>query len=392
MTVRCLAATMILISTTQTVAQEAPAARPAGPTDLHGLVLGLAPLSTTPEKELAGLPKQVPAAVLTWKHVYTRASARVAIADPAAHFAELRDVFRAASGSPFKDPGPAYLEILRRVRAIDDDSRFLAWEEKLLGFVKELIQGESGGLDQGDIDFVVEAVGRDRRRIAAEVERLRDDLDRLKVDLGWRPDAAVVPDRGPLSAFGAVFAEVGLWSARPDHHLAALDRIVGRLPEIGDLIVEGRPVLDPIEREPNTMEDALRDLSRRAIADEGKDQPARPPGPRDPALELRVRQGARKLLRLRGDYAEARRSYILRVRLLDMAFERAFRASIPGPASLRSPAIPNLVAARARVAEAERLLVAIWTEFRADRLRLSRDLGSLPFDTWDAFEAGLTAR
>ena len=134
-----------------------------------------------PEKELAGLSEQAPAELLTWDRVYALAPVRArsggtAVAeslDPqalaeqsrrhgVADFARFRKEFlagRTGAGAAFHDPSGAYFAILRRLQAIDDARQHVAALENLLKLVQELIQGESGGLSQLDVDLSLNELG-----------------------------------------------------------------------------------------------------------------------------------------------------------------------------------------------------------------------------------------
>ncbi len=221
-------------------------------------------------------------------------------------------------------------------------------------------------------------------------------LDELKPALGLSPHAAVFPDRRGIAAFDQVFQAAEDWSRRPDRNLAELPQIIGRLPAIGDVVVNGRPILPPttpilpaIGPAPGSVEDRLRDATRLAIRnhpDKGQD-----PGDGAVVHELRVRRRVRRLLEIRGGYEEAKRSYELAIRLRDQAFERAVTPSTGVGVASRGPLVQGVIDAVGRGHEAQDRLIAHWTSFQAERLSLYRDLGVLPYDSWRAFHADLSA-
>ena len=139
--------------------------------------------------------------------------------------------------------------------------------------------------------------------------------------MGLSTHAAIVPDRRALAAFRDVFKAVEVWSTRPERRLDELPRIVGRLPEPGEAIVNGRPILGPIEQDPGRMEDLLAEAVRTAIKNRGGADKDRAPEDRDVALELRVRRRIRHLLEMRRGYEGAKPSYVLAVRLRDQRLE-----------------------------------------------------------------------
>ncbi len=377
---------------------------------ISGLLVPVTP--PIQEKAVAGLSEQAPAERLTWDRVYAMALVRArsggasdaesldpkALADQArrhgvADFARFRKEFlagRTEAGAAFHDPGATYLEILRRLQTIDDTRQQVARLENLLKLVQELIQGESGGLSQIDIDLIAHALVRARGRMSGDVAGYRAALDDLKPALGLSPHAAVIPDRRDIAAFDRVFQAVEAWQRRPDRQLAELPRIVERLPTLGGaVVVDGAPILPAIEPAPGRMEDVLRDAARLAI----RNHAGRGPGPDDGgvALELRVRRRIRQLLEIRRGYEDAKRMYVLAVRLQDQAFERMLTASSGAGGPSRTPVIQGVVDAFGRIPEAQDRLIAHWTSFRAERLALYRDLGVLPYDNWDAFYADLSA-
>jgi hypothetical protein len=194
---------------------------------------------------------------------------------------------------------------------------------------------------------------------------------------------------------------VGAWQRRPDRNLAMLPRIIGQLPELGDALVGGQRLLaaiDPADipmefviRDTTRMEDQLRAAARlanRNRAGAGHDRAA---ADGDVALELRVRRRIRHLLEMRLGYERAKRGYELAIRLSDHAFERLVHPPSSQAISLRAPAVQGLVGDVERIREAEDRLVALWTSFRAERLELYRDLGTMPYGNWDVFYAHLAA-
>ena len=113
---------------------------------------------------------------------------------------------------------------------IDDARQQVATFENLTKLMQELIQGESGGLSQFELDQIVDALMRARGRMSREVAGYRDALDELKPALGLSPHAAVIPDRRVIAVFDQVFQAVEAWNRRSDRNLAELPRIVESAP------------------------------------------------------------------------------------------------------------------------------------------------------------------
>jgi hypothetical protein len=398
--------------------QAAPGFNPHEPMGLTGIVVPyVRPLSG---KLLAGLREQAAAASLTWQRVYELALVRSrsgatamaetldpqALADQArrhgvADFARFRKEFltgRTETGGAFHDPSEAYYGLLRRVQTIDNARRYIAQLENVHRLIAELIQGEGAGLSQLDIDLITAALTQARRDLSREMAGFRDHLDKLKVALGLSPRAPVIVDGGEIAGFGEVRDLVDSWTRRPDRNLAALPEIFGRLPTLGDAVVNGRPILGEIEQVadrvqvPDRLEDILEEATRAAIKNRAGADGAGAPADRDVALELNVRRRIRHLLELRGDDTGQKRRYELAIRMQDQAFERFVTSTPTGAPSQRSTMLRAVIDEMGRARDAEDRLATLWASFRTERLALYRDLGVLPYDNWDAFYADLPAR
>jgi tetratricopeptide (TPR) repeat protein len=394
----------------------APERRPAGAMGLTGILVPTVPPMN--EREIAGLPPRAPAGSLTWRRVYELAvirarsgeTSRPEALDPgalaeqsrrhgAADFARFRREFlagRTESGAAFHDPGAAYLDLLRRAVAIDFARRHVAKAENTLKLLADLIQGENAGLSQLDVDLATEALVRARRGLRRAVASYRDALDTLKVELGLSPHAAVLPDLGEIAGFLGVGDHVEAWQRHPDRNLATLPRILAGLPAPGDVAVNGRPILPEINpnsywiENPDPIEDMLKEAAGLAVKNRPRPDKSGATAD-DAALELQVRRRLRRLLENRRDYEEQKRLYELAIRLQDHAFERLVGASGLGGPGSRTAAVREMIDQFEHAREAMDPLAATWATFRADRLALYRDIGILPFETWDAFLADLSA-
>ena len=366
-----------------------------------------------PDKTIAGLPEQTPAEYLTWDRVYAlalvhaRSIGRKAaealdpriLAEQAqwygvADFARFRSMFltgRAAAGSVYRDPGAAYLALLGRIQAVER----CATECLAVRKPGEARAGDRPGAWCGFEPVrrqpVRRCAARARRRLAQEVAGFRDALDELKPALGLSPHAAVVPDRRDLAGFRDVFEAIEAWQKNPGRDLVDLPRTIERLPDPGEAVVGGRPILRAIEQDPARLEEVLRDAALRAIAIRSASDRPRAPGDGNLAIELRVRRRIRGLLEMRGEYAEQKQQYALGVRMADEVFQLFISTTTPVAGSSRSLMLHDVIDNMRHVWETRDRLVALWTSFRAERLALYRDLGELPYDNWDAFYADHSA-
>jgi hypothetical protein len=396
-------------------------AAPPQPAPVDGAQLILTPQvlpSLDFDKEIAGLPMASRPEVLTWERVYSlavvkaragsgslwaaldpaalaAAAARVGVAD----FARFRAEFLAgdpASGlMTFRDPSAAILRLLVRLQTIDNARRAVAIHENLFKLLVERVQGESSGLNRIDIDTVVASLLKARQKLAAEIRQFRNGLDELKVGLGLSPRAPVVLDRARLAAFRAVFDSVERWTRQPQRHLEDLPPLIERLPAVGEVVLDGQPILGAIRTNPDRWDDVLtEDVLTAAVqlAEKNRSGRERPQAAGDAAvqLELRIRRRIRDLSETERAYGSEKRSYELAVRLQDQAFERLLAPSA-GFATSRSLLLHGLIEHVTQVCDAENRLINLWTSFRAERLALYRDMGVLPYNDWNAFYTDLSA-
>ncbi len=398
----------LLVAPSLADSQNPPSRMAAAAPDLATLVAPRVFSSPELDNESAGLAPNSRPEVLTWERVFTLAlvhfrggDSRIADALVPAQlaarakqhgvddFTRFRTDFltgRPGARGMFRDPCAEYLELLRRSAAITSERRDLAFDENLLELMRGLIQGESGGLSQLDVDRVSVALLRARQRFTGEVGRFRNELDQMKVGLGLSPRAAIVPDRRVLANFGSAFEGVDNWFRSPGRNLAELHTLVERLPSLGSVVVGGRPVRGG---NPNALDELLTNAARLAI----KNQGIRNEGPSREddqiQLELRVRRQLRRLLETQIAYDGEKHGYELAARLKDQAFERLVTSSRSAPSS-RSALLGALLDHAAEIRQAEIRLVGLWTNFRAQRLALYREIGALPYDNWISFYEDLS--
>lgn len=272
----------------------------------------------------------------------------------------------------FRDPSAALLDLGRRLQGIENAGVYGAVIEKQVAALKELLQGESSG--SAEVDRLDAALARARGALSGRVRAYRDGLDAFKVEIGLSPHAPVTIDRGWLGAFVATFDDIRRWCLSPDRSLDALSQRVDGLPPIGDVTVDGRPLLDGVERDPDALDRALTTAARVAAANR-RDRGA------DDGLELRVRRRVRLLAAAREDYSREKQRYLSLLRGKNAAVERL----LAPPAAGRAPVVSLRGLAGEGVTESEDRLVGLWTAFRAERLGLYRDLGTLPFEDWASF-------
>ncbi len=372
----------------------------------EGLSLVLAPVVlSTPEldKEAAGLPADSRPELLTWERVYALALVRArtdraafaasldpqALAEAAnrqgvADFARFRKDFlapRTAAAALPIDPSGKFLEVQRRMLAIDHARRAVAFHENLEKLFLELVQGEAGALSRIHLDLVHSASLRSRQKLANEIGHFRDHLDELKVELGLSPRAFVVPDRKSLAAFESVFEAVDQWQRQPNRHLDDLYRRIARLPSAGDVIVNGRPLLRVIDAHPAGFEASLAMIA--GVATKNRPADVAAPGAQV-GRELQIRKQFRHLFQTREAYEDQKWAYESAVRLRDQAFEQLMAPGTSAAAS-RSPLVSAFLDHADELSKVEDRLISLWTTYRLERLAFYRELGALPYDDWNSF-------
>ncbi len=377
-----------------------------GEAELGNLMAPYVPPAQNLEKEIAGLSSSSRLEILTWERIYAMALVRArsrresftsvldtaALAEEAARqavadFPRFRTDFRATG--TFRDPGPAVLELEGRLLAIDNARRTVAVLDSLARLFVERSQGASSGLNRIDIDMVFARSARARQHLADAIRQYRDGLDALKILLGLSPRAAVVLDRQNVSVFPAVFDSVENWARRPTRRAQDLYRLIDDLPGAGEVVINGEPVLDKIEKIPDQWDEVLTkagELAKNSRAAQNIGSAAVNSGAR---LELRIRGQIRSLYDKRHAYEEEKKSFELAIRLRDQTFERLLAPPSTVAAS-RSVLVTALLEQLTQVRETQDRLIGLWTSFRAERLALYHELGELPYADWKTYYADLS--
>jgi hypothetical protein len=381
----------------------------------EGVQLGqlLAPRVTSSfedENEIAGLAKASKPEIVTWERAYKLAAVRFRAGRGAllqtldaaalerqadglglADFALFRKEF--FSGGAFRDPALELFTLLGRLQAIDNKRRLLAVLENLTKLFQEAVQASSSGLSRLDIDMVLAARVKAGQALDHQKRQFRDGLDELKVALGLSPSAAVILDRNAMAGFQAVFDSVADWERHADKggELRRLTQVIGQLPALGDVNLDGQPILGAIDVNPDRWEEVLKKVARLAHDRPGEPAKAATDDAGSGQLELQARRKVRHLVEMRSAYENAKRGYALAVGIKDQAFERLLAPpSDRGPE--RSLLVDRFLEQVASVTTFEDQLAGLWAAFRAERLALFRDIGMLPYTDWKAFYAELTVQ
>ena len=309
-----------------------------------------------------------------------------------ADFAQFRKDFCGKAPGPgerFHDPSAAVLELLGRREAIDNARRNIEFHENLAQLLKELIQGQSSRLHQLDVDVVSASMGRAQQKRAEEISKFRDGLDELKVALGLSPRVEFILQRPNPAAFREVRDRIDNWQRRPDRSLEELPPMLAGLPVLGEVIVDGQPILGELDKNPDSLEEILTRTAMLAIKNWNDLDKREVPANASDQLELRVRRRLRKLLETWRAYEAEKRGYELAIRVKDQTFERLI-APRTAVNSSRSSLLKELIDDANEIHKVEDRLIGLWTSFRIERLAIYRDLGELPYNDWPSFYADLS--
>jgi hypothetical protein len=382
------------------------------------------------------------------------------------------------TGGGNTDPTTGFINVLQDLQQVENDRKNVAAFEQIATVYKELIQGEASGLSQLQLDQVESQLQSARQQLVGDRTTYRADLDSFKLQMGLPPDVPLVLDRGLTYTFKQIFNEVDEWQRNPRREMTDLDKFAARLPNLEDVVIDGRSVLG-VYKEGKNNEDDLEDLllaaervalenrldmmnNRAQLYDAwrqikvaanalkgvfnvaitntfstpstttnpfafidqakqftlvlnaelplvrmsernnfraaliGYERARRNLQNQEDALKLFLRNDIRTLHLQYLSYELARRNFVLNIRIKDQAFEQIIQppAGAAGVAQTAQAATQtnNLIQSQGRLIGLENQLVMNWQNFQLARLQLYRDLGTLPYDEWEAFGELFPAR
>ena len=372
--------------------------------------------------EIAGLPSSSHPEVLTWERVYMLALVRArsaadkdkwnpstldpkVLADLAAQhgvadFARFRNDFLSTNpgekGS-FRDPSAGYLELLCRLQKIGNASYDVGQRENCLKLFQELIRGESSGLSTLEVDLVHASLAAARQQFADEIAQYRNALDNFKTTIGLSPEVPLIPDHEAITPFREARERAHNWHRGPNRTLNQLPKFIARVPALGDVTLDGQPMLETIESHPDRQEDLLVTATRLARKNLAARQKEKSTVDSDAQIALRTRRQIRDLLETRRSYVAEQRRFELATRLIDQVLTQ-FAAPAGGGTQALAQSLGALVHSHLLLEQLDEIhriqnrLVALWSSFKADRLALYRDLGILPYNDWKSFYDDLSAQ
>ena len=165
------------------------------------------------------------------------------------------------------DPAIGFLRVVQDAQTVENQVKNLAVFERIFGVYSELIQGENNsGLTNLQVDQIDQARQGARSQLLGAQLNYRNDIDQLKQQYGMPPDTPLVIDRSRTEGFRRVFEEIDKWALSPKRELSQLDGIIARLPQLEDLVIEGRSFINVFQdREDENLEDLLLTAERVAL-------------------------------------------------------------------------------------------------------------------------------
>jgi len=374
------------------------------------------------------------------------------------------------TGGGGNDPVIGFINLLEDEQIVENNRRNIAQYEQLVRVYRELIQGESSGLSQLQLDQIESGLYNAKQALVNTRVVYRIDLDSFKMQMGLPPDTPLIPDRTLTRRFKDVYESVDDWQRDPRRELSQLPGFAERLPKLTDVVLDGRSFLG-VYSEGNNDEEKLEDVlltgervalehrldlmnSRAQLYDAWRqikvfanalqgvvnvavaNQFVTPPNNTNPfgfvdqakqfslvlnaelplvrlaernnfrnaligyerqrralmnnedAIKNLIRQDIRQLHQFYLTYEIQKRNFVLTIRQKDQAFLQII-APPAGAAGVGASQAPlqttNLIQFQNSLIQIENQLVTSWFLYEQQRLELYRDLGTLPYDEWEAF-------
>ena len=371
------------------------------------------------------------------------------------------------SGGGSGDPVIGFLNVAEDIQLVENARRNVAAFEQIVKVYTALIDGESSGLTQLQLDQVAQQLQSARANLVQQRTSYRGDLDSFKMQLGLPPDTPLIIDRTVVGKFRKVYEEVDRWQANPTRSMEQLPGFANSLPQLEDVVVDGRSLL-AVYKEGKNSEDELEDTllaiervalehrldlmnTRAQLYDSWRqikvtanalqgylnvqltNQLITPPGVTNPfgfdstskqfslvinaelplvrmternafrtalinyqrqrrtlqqiedTVKLNLRNYVRAYHLQYWNYEIARRNFVLLIRQKDQAFEQIIAPPAAGAAAQGAVQTNNLISAQTGLINSENQLITAWFNFQLNRLSLYRELGTLPYDEWEAF-------
>jgi len=390
---------------------QAPKAAELEPQELHALIVGPAIPRLEPA-ELAGLAPGAKPVVLTLQQAFalalirarTPAADRKARSEPfdpktlderarrvgADNFDKFRQEFIAQE---FRDPALQFFEVLKHRQEVDSARDQAAMAANMRRLFDELLKSGLPAVSRLQVEQINNYLLVSQQSLALSLASYRSEVDDLKVFLGLPVSMPLVLDERILVPFTTVYRATDQWQREPDRQLDRLTAMHDRLPRLENKKIGGRSLREVIEgtipEEQFLAECTAAARPHSAIL---KDDQA--------ALDDRniVEQGirtvARTLIVVHKAYEVDRAQLEIATRYLDLTFDQVVSPPAAGTSAVVQSVstanhVTNVIGAASRLYKARSALVTQWFQVKEVELRLYRQLGTMPFDNWDAFYQSL---
>ncbi len=138
------------------------------------------------------------------------------------------------------DPVIGFLNVVEDVQLVENFVKNLAVFDRFALVFEELVQGEGSGLSPLQLDQIRQQVQGARNQLIISQATYRNDLDQYKIQLGMPPDVPLIVDRQRTAGFKSVFEAIDAWALTPRREFGQLEDIVGRIPKLEDIVLDGR--------------------------------------------------------------------------------------------------------------------------------------------------------
>jgi hypothetical protein len=157
------------------------------------------------------------------------------------------------------DPTGGFLPVLVNLQQVENQTRNVEAFNQIVTVYTALISGEASGLTQLQLDQVEQQLQNARQTLIQAKNTYRTNLDDFKMQMGLPPDTPLILDRRINRTFKQVYDEVDEWQRDPKRELDLLDVFANRLPQLRDVVIDGRSVLG-VYKEGKEHEDELEEL------------------------------------------------------------------------------------------------------------------------------------
>ena len=149
------------------------------------------------------------------------------------------------------DPTVGFIPLAENVAEVIVDLRNLAFFEQLAALYEQLIEGESSGLSQLQVDQVKSRVLTSRQTLITDIVNPAKHERPFKQQIGLPPDTPMVPDVSLFQPFLDVFAEIDEWQRSKNRKLEDVPKIVDKIPQLPDIVLDGHSLLGPYLKQHN---------------------------------------------------------------------------------------------------------------------------------------------